>query len=60
MFLDKMFFVDTDESTKSTIFNVMKSKFGSLENLSKHTEIITGYMNYLHKPLVGIKFDNTK
>ena len=60
MFLDKMFFVDTDESTKSTIFNVMKSKFGSLEKLSKHTEIITDYMNYLHKPLVGIKFDNTK
>ncbi len=60
MFLDKMFFVDTDESTKSTIFNVMKSKFGSLENLSKHTEIITDYMNYLHKPLVGIRFDNTK
>ena len=60
IFLDKMFFVDSDESTKSTIFNVMKSKFGSLENLSKHTEIITDYMNYLHKPLVGIKFDNTK
>lgn len=55
-----MFFVDSDESTKSTVFNVMKSKFGSLENLSKHTEIITGYRNYLHKPLVGIKFDNTK
>lgn len=60
LLLDKYFFVDADDETKSTLFKVQKSSFGSLENLSNHTEILTYYINYLHEPLVGVKFDNTK
>jgi hypothetical protein len=49
-----------DDSNKSTIFDVMKSNFEDIDKLTKHTEIITGYKNYLGNPLVGIKFDNSK
>lgn len=59
LLLDKQFFVDLDDNTKRIIFDVMKSNFDNVDKLTKHTEIITGYKNYLGNPLVGIKFDNS-